>query len=118
MFPKFKTWRSEKHRRNVASLACASCGRSGQSQCAHINFGKSMGRKACDSLTFPLCPGCHWRHDQSGAIPREQRRLMEWEYVDATRASLIQLNQWPAEVERAYQIAIRPLARVVHGEAA
>lgn len=107
--------RSETHRRNVAALGCACCGRHAPSQCAHANFGKSMARKQCDSLTFPACPGCHRYHD-SGGMPREKRWLKEWEYVDLTRALLIQRNQWPAEIEAAYKKAIQPLARMVHSE--
>ena len=115
--------RSEQHRRNVSALPCACCRRPGPNQVAHVNFGKSMGRKVCDSLTFPLCAdepgrrGCHSLHDQGG-MPRKRRWLCEWEYADATRAELIRRNQWPAAVETAYQRAIVPLARVVHGESA
>ena len=114
-FPKTKAWRSEKHRRLVASLACAVCGRHSRSQCAHINFSKGLALKADDSLTFPACPSCHASHDQGG-IPRIERIRREWEYVDQTRALLIRRNQWTAEVEAAYQKAIQPLARMVHPE--
>lgn len=107
--------RSEAHRRNVAALPCVATGKPGPSQCAHVNFGKGMGLKSCDSLCFPLSPEAHRAHDQGG-MPRQQRMRLEREYADATRAALIQRNQWPAEVEAAYQIAIQPLARVVHGE--
>lgn len=108
--------RSEQHRRNVATLGCACCGKSGSSQCAHANATKGAGMKACDSLTFPLCPDCHRQHDQGGIYTKAERWLREWEYCDATRAQLIRRNQWPAEVEQAYQIAIQPLARMVHAD--
>jgi len=114
-FPKLKPWRSEKHRRNVAALSCIVCGRFGPSQCAHINFSKGMASKVSDALTFPACPSCHSTHDQGG-ISRQERWKREWEYVDATRALLIRSNQWSSEVEEAYQLAIVPLARVVHPE--
>ena len=114
-FPKIKPWRSEKHRRNVASLDCAVCGKHGPSQCSHINFSKGLALKADDSLTFPACPSCHAAHDQSG-INRQDRWRLEWEYVDATRAMLIRQNKWNKEVESAYQVAIQPLARVVQPE--
>lgn len=107
--------RSEQHRRNVAALPCACCGKHGPTQCAHINFGKALGRKVCDSLTFPLCPDCHRHHDQGG-MQRSLRHQLEWEYTDFARAELIRRNQWPAHVEEAYQRAIVPLARVVHPE--
>lgn len=118
MFPKNKPWRSEQHRRNVAALGCACCGKSGPSQCAHANATKGMGQKVCDSLTFPACPDCHRAHDQGGVLTKAERWRREWEYVDATRAQLIRRNQWSAEVEIAYQKAIVPLARVVHAEVA
>lgn len=114
--------RNEQHRRNVAALPCAACHIEGLSQAAHVNAsvaGKGLGMKAPDVLTFPLCcdrpgvRGCHSLHDQGG-IPRMERIRREWEYVDQTRAQLIRRNQWPAEVEAAYQKAIAPLARVVH----
>ncbi|WP_269497790.1 hypothetical protein [Castellaniella sp. S9] len=108
--------RSEAHRRNVAALGCLITGR--PAQACHANFGKGMGLKVCDSLCFPLCPELHREHDQGGGMTRLERIKREWEYVDRTRALLIRRNQWPAEVEAAYQIAIVPLARVVHGEAA
>lgn len=46
--------RSEQHRRNVASLGCLITGK--PAQACHVNFGKGMGLKACDSLCFPLSP--------------------------------------------------------------
>lgn len=103
--------RSEQHRRNVAALGCLITGK--PAQACHVNFGKGMGMKACDSLCFPLAPELHREHDQGG-IPRMERIRREWEYVDQTRAQLIRRNQWPAEVEQAYQKAVAPLARVVH----
>lgn len=105
--------RSESHRRNVAALDCVVCGRAGPSQCAHINFGKGMALKACDSATFPACPDCHRSHDQGAVHTKTERWLREWEYVDWTRAELLKKNLWPRTVEAAYQVAIEPLARVV-----
>lgn len=106
-----KPWRSDKHRRNVAALDCVVCGRAGPSQCAHVNFGKSLGSKVSDALTFPACPDCHRHHDQGG-IPRDERRKLEWHYVDTTRAELLRFNNWPASVEAEYQVAVEPLRRV------
>lgn len=105
--------RSESHRRNVAALGCLITGQ--PAQACHVNFGKGMGLKACDSLCFPLSPALHALHDQGG-MTRADRHRKEWEYVDATRALLMQKGQWSAEVERHYQLAIEPLARVVHKE--
>lgn len=117
--------RSEEHRKNVAALPCAVCGIVGFSQAAHANAGvagKGLALKNCDSLTFPLCcdrpgvRGCHSLHDQGGIYTKEERPLREWEHIDATRAALIQQNKWSADIESAYQVAIQPLARVVHPE--
>jgi len=36
--------------------------------------------------------------------------------VDATRAALMQLGKWPAEVELHYQRAVEPLRRLVKGD--
>ncbi|HCP78962.1 MAG: hypothetical protein CML16_03125 [Pusillimonas sp.] len=105
--------RSVQHRRNVAALGCLITG--GEAQACHVNFGKGMGLKACDSLCFPLCPELHRQHDQGG-MSREERWKREWEYVDQTRAKLIRKGLWPTHVEQAYQVAIQPLARVVHPE--
>ena len=123
-FPKSKPWRSPRHRRLVASLPCAACGIEGYGQCAHSNAGKAMGMKSSDILTFSLCcdrpgiRGCHSLHDQGGAMTREERTQKEWEYCDQKRATFIRKGWWTAEEEAQYQIAIAPLARVVHGEAA
>lgn len=82
--------RDEQHRRNVAALPCAVTDRPGPNQCAHVNFGKGMGLKVCDSLCFPLSPDDHREHDQGGNMTKQERWRREWEYVDATRALLIQ----------------------------
>lgn len=105
--------RSEAHRRNVVSLGCLITG--GPAQACHVNFGKGMGLKTCDSLCFPLSPELHAQHDQGG-MSRQKRWKREWEYADATRARLIAKGLWPAKIEAHYQEAIKPLARVVHDE--
>lgn len=104
--------RSETHKARVRALDCVRCRAPGPSDVAHVNFGKGMGLKACDSLTFPLCRPCHRDHDQGG-MPRDERRLLEWSYVDTTRANLLRFNNWPRSVEAHYQVAIEPLKRVV-----
>lgn len=105
--------RSEQHRRNVAALKCLITGK--PAQACHVNFDKGVGLKVCDSLCFPLSPELHHEHDQGG-MPRVQRQRLEWEYVDATRAQLIQKGQWTDQIEQHYQRAIEPLRRVVHTE--
>lgn len=105
--------RSKSHRQNVVSLGCLITGR--PAQACHVNFGKGMGIKACDSLCFPLCPELHRQHDQGG-MPRAERWKKEWEYVDATRSLLIRKGLWTDEIEAHYQRAIEPLSRVVHAD--
>lgn len=107
---KTQTFRSEKHRRNVASLDCVVCGAFGPTQCAHANFGKGMALKASDAMSFAACPTCHGFHDQGG-ISKDARRKLEVVYVDRTRAELIARNLWPAEVEEAYRLAYEPMKR-------
>lgn len=103
MIQKSNPLRSERHRRLVASLPCASCKIEGQSQSAHSNFGKGMGIKACDSQTFPLCPRCHHLLDQSGAMRKEIRRAFEKRLVDDTRFEMQMQKTWADDVEAAYQ---------------
>lgn len=56
--------RSEKHKKFIASLSCASCGLDNHSQAAHIGRG-GMSLKIGDDFTLPLCcqrygvNGCH-----------------------------------------------------------
>ncbi|WP_254598927.1 hypothetical protein [Achromobacter denitrificans] len=76
-----------------------------------MNITKGASLKACDSLCFPLSPELHRLHDQGG-VPRAERWKRECEYVDATRAALIQKGQWPAEVELHYGTSLcRPAGR-------
>ncbi|ARP89806.1 hypothetical protein CAL14_05480 [Bordetella genomosp. 9] len=112
MFPKPATWRSEKHRRNVAKLDCVVCGRSGLTQVAHANFGKGMGCKASDAMVFAACVHCHQYHDQGG-LDRDKRRRLEVIYVDRTRAELIARSLWTPDVEAAYRAAYEPMKQAV-----
>lgn len=85
--PKQARFRSEKYRRYVASFPCFGCGIEGYSQCAHPNFGKGLGMKTDDSLSFPLCRvrpghvGCHQMHDLCLDMSRDERRELEAEYT-------------------------------------
>ncbi|MYZ41400.1 hypothetical protein [Schauerella aestuarii] len=108
--PKNTRLRSEKHRRNVASLACVKCGLQGFTQAAHANFGKGLGLKACDSQLMALCVNCH-RHHDSGGMNRDLRRRQEVQFIDLTRAELIARSLWTPEIEQAYRVAYEPLKR-------
>lgn len=68
------TFRSEKLRRAVASLACVCCGLEGQTQAAHRNEGKGMGIKVSDALCAALCVNCHRELDQGRVMTRDERR--------------------------------------------
>ncbi len=66
---------SEPWRRAVASLPCVLCGRHGETQCAHRNEGKAMGKKLMDDVwTAALCVTCHSDIDQGREMSREERR--------------------------------------------
>lgn len=103
MIYKSKPWRSEKHRRWIASLPCIACESEGHTQAAHRNEGKGMAIKACDSQMMPLCFRCHSELDQGGKLDKETRRTLERAYVKATRMAMINLNIWSDEAEKAYQ---------------
>jgi len=77
--PKQVIWRSERHRRNVATLPCCVCGYEAtsdspyKSQAAHLGHtgdGKGLSLKVPDSRCVPLCPdrpgyiGCHTKMDR------------------------------------------------------
>lgn len=69
------TFRSEAWRRAVASLPCARCLKDGPSQCAHVNHrGKSLGMKAPDCWSFPMCPECHRDFDQGATLTKAEKR--------------------------------------------
>lgn len=94
--PKAQPLRDESYRRWVASLPCAHCGIEGYSQAAHGDAGKGMGIKSSDDTCYPACgprpslfgidPGCHWLIGTSGNIKREDRRMLEQQYAEETRA--------------------------------
>jgi hypothetical protein len=69
------SYRSEAWRRAVASLPCARCLKDGPSQCAHVNHrGKSLGMKAPDCWSFPMCPECHTDFDQGTTLTKAEKR--------------------------------------------
>lgn len=94
--------RSEAYRRLVAALPCIRCGIVGYSNHAHGNTGKGMGMKTDDRFAFPLCvdrpgvAGCHRLFDQHALYTREQRRLVEVEWSQATQDAIVQAGKWPA----------------------
>lgn len=93
--PKESPVRSEAYRRLVASLPCWMCRASAPSQCAHVDFGKGAGIKACDLQTFPLCAdrpgrvGCHTVMGATGTHTKDIRRHMERAAVRDTQNTLL-----------------------------
>lgn len=86
--PKPVTYRSEKHLARVRKLPCVDCGRVGETQAAHMNFGKSLALKASDGAVCALCVTCHRRLDQGGQMTKAERRAYEWEMVAKTYIAL------------------------------
>jgi hypothetical protein len=102
MIPKFKYFRSKKHLKNVASLACQHCGLEGSTQAAHSNqlkHGKGRSLRASDEYTAALCIRCHFILDQGSKLTKEERIDM-WEKAHRkTIERLIELDLWPDEVK-------------------
>ncbi len=102
MIPKFKYFRSKKHLKNVASLACQHCGLEGSTQAAHSNqlkHGKGRSLRASDEYTAALCIRCHFILDQGSKLTKEERVDM-WEKAHRkTIERLIELDLWPDEVK-------------------
>lgn len=101
-------FRSEAHRRNVASLDCICCGMRRRSQAAHLNLlvaGKGMGLKASDAFVIPLCApgflriGCHSLLDQGGEYDKATSAAYQLLWLQQTRTKLQSLNQWPAQAQ-------------------
>jgi hypothetical protein len=88
--PKPQTYRSEKLRRAVSTLACVCCGREGMTQAAHANQGKGMGIRASDALLAALCTECHAGLDQGGFMLKGERRAFEMEMIAKTYVALIE----------------------------
>lgn len=103
--PKSMIRRSESYRRCHPSLNCAHCGRVGLSQAAHADAGKGMSLKADDGTCFPLCAsslggaGCHVLFGASGKLGKLQRRVLEDQYGEATRALAKSSGNWPKRWE-------------------
>ncbi|MFZ2306828.1 MAG: hypothetical protein WAW73_20330 [Rhodoferax sp.] len=100
VFPKEpKPWRSESYRRLVASLECYHCRIHGHSQAAHPNTGKAKGKKACDSLIFPMCTvggnDCHGRFDQYRLVSRADMPAYEEAAARWTVATLQARGMFP-----------------------
>ncbi len=57
----------------IRMLPCASCWKPAPNQAHHLlgaEYGKSLGKKAFDRWTIPLCPTCHdiYHHHDRGLL--------------------------------------------------
>jgi len=98
MIPKFNYYRSTKHLKNVASLACQNCYIEGQTQAAHSNsaeHGKGRGIKASDEFTAALCQKCHMELDSGARLTKEQRRSLWQMAYQKTVVNLKNQGKWP-----------------------
>ena len=68
MYPKENRVRSEKHRRFIASLPCVKTGIEGQTQCAHISYGRHSQSKSGDNNCTPISWKEHDKQTKIGEI--------------------------------------------------
>lgn len=101
-FLKEKPVRSKPYLMCVAGLNCISCGWVGASQAAHPNSlaaGGSMGGKACDLLTFPLCcergKNCHFRFDNYLLVTKQDMPEIERRWAGETQLALVLKSHEP-----------------------
>lgn len=90
------TFRSEKFRRAIASMACVHCGRVGDTQAAHANlscFGKGMGIKASDAALMALCTTCHAELDQGKSMTKQERRDFQFECISKTLVQAVECGR-------------------------
>jgi hypothetical protein len=100
MFPKRTYIRSRALLMQVASLECQHCGKHGETQAAHTNwgFGKGRGIKADDNMIAALCQTCHAKIDSGSKLSRAERMEM-WEKAHLRTVKKLKLhNLWPIDV--------------------
>lgn len=95
----------EAYRRLVRAMPCAFCGYPPPSQFCHGDMGKGMGLKTDDRTGWPGCgpriergesePGCHHYVGTSGKLPKAERRRIESELAEKTRAEILRRGIWP-----------------------
>ena len=75
--------RSPKRLAEIRKLPCVRCGNPPPSEACHANwaeFGKSMGKKALDEYTIPMCRACHYLLDtyQLGSREETKKLFEQW----------------------------------------
>jgi uncharacterized CHY-type Zn-finger protein len=101
-YAKSVPYRNKRHLMNVSQLACQHCGADNGCQAAHSNFskhGKSMARKADDNYVAALCLKCHHDLDFGSHLTKAERMDMWTQAWVKTVKQIVQLGQWPADVE-------------------
>ena len=84
--------RSPKRLAEIRKLPCVRCGNPPPSEACHANwaeFGKSMGRKADDEYTIPMCRACHKSMDLYEGISRQEAKEMFLKLLEKTNKMLL-----------------------------
>ena len=71
--------RDRKRLAAIRKLPCVKCGKPAPSEACHANwseYGKSMGKKASDEYTIPMCRACHKSMDLYEGISRQEAKEM------------------------------------------
>ena len=69
--------RDRKRLAAIRKLPCVKCGKPAPSEACHANWsecGKSMGKKASDEYTIPMCRACHKSMDLYEGISRQEAK--------------------------------------------
>lgn len=80
---------------------CMRCGWRGRPQFCHRDEGKGVGMKTDVREGWPGCDTCHgWLggHKGGGRMPKEERRAVELELGQRTRAAVLAAGTWPARL--------------------
>ena len=84
--PKRKLVRDPKYRKWLKTQPCIVCGKSGETEAAHIRIGAHAGKgeKPGDDSCVPLCSACH----------REQHNIGEYTFWDLYVNLAMMLQAW------------------------
>jgi hypothetical protein len=102
--PKENALQHDGYMRLVRLLPCARCGIEGYTQFCHADEGKGTSIKTDCRRGWPGCgpnnshAGCHNLVGTSGTFPKEERRALDKQYGDRTRAKILDLGLWPANL--------------------
>ena len=83
--------RDRKRLAAIRKLPCVRCGNPSPSEACHANwseYGKSMGKKASDEYTIPMCRACHSWFDGYFQLTREQSKAWFAKMLEKTERML------------------------------